>query len=69
MSPAENVDTGVGSVDRTPVEGADVCVIGAGPAGALVASRLAEAGHEVVVLDAGPRFDPTDRLADRKSVV
>jgi choline dehydrogenase-like flavoprotein len=48
---------------RQPVENADVCVAGAGPAGALVAARLAEAGHEVVVLDAGPRFDPEDRLA------
>jgi choline dehydrogenase-like flavoprotein len=41
--------------DRTPVE-ADVCVVGAGPAGALVAARLAS-DHEVVVLDAGPQFD------------
>ncbi len=49
------------AVDRTPVEGASVCVIGAGPAGGLVAARLAAAGHEVVVLDAGPRFDPADR--------
>jgi choline dehydrogenase-like flavoprotein len=48
------------SVDRTPVDGADVCVIGAGPAGSLVADRLAAAGREVVVLDAGPRFDGED---------
>ena len=46
--------------DRTPVPNADVCVIGAGPAGALVADRLVS-DHEVVVLDAGPRFDPADR--------
>jgi choline dehydrogenase-like flavoprotein len=43
--------------DRTPEPGADVCVVGAGPAGALVAARLAERGHDVVVLEAGPRFD------------
>ena len=49
------------AVDRTPVDGADVCVIGAGPAGGLVAARLADAGYDVVVLDAGPRFDPGDR--------
>ncbi len=45
---------------RTPVEGADVCVVGAGPAGGIVADRLA-ADHEVVVLEAGPRFDPAER--------
>jgi len=49
--------------DRTPESGADVCVVGAGPAGALVATRLAESGHDVVVLEAGPRFDPDDRRA------
>ncbi len=50
------------SADRTPIEDADVCVIGAGPAGALVADRLADAGRRVVVLEAGPRFDPDDRF-------
>ena len=48
-------------MDRTPTENADVCVVGAGPAGAIVADRLAAAGHEVVVLEAGPRFDPEER--------
>ncbi|WP_152041324.1 GMC family oxidoreductase [Salinigranum salinum] len=43
--------------DRTPSPRTDVCVVGSGPAGALVACRLAEAGHDVVILEAGPRFD------------
>jgi choline dehydrogenase-like flavoprotein len=43
--------------DRSPSPRADVCVVGSGPAGALVACRLAEAGHDVVMLEAGPRFD------------
>jgi choline dehydrogenase-like flavoprotein len=50
--------------DRTPAPRADACVVGAGPAGAIVAARLAEAGRDVVVLDAGPRF-PGD-AADRR---
>ncbi|EJN59154.1 GMC family oxidoreductase [Halogranum rubrum] len=49
------------SVDRTPSDRTDVCIVGAGPAGALVAAKLAAAGHDVVVLDAGPRFDPAER--------
>jgi choline dehydrogenase-like flavoprotein len=44
-------------MDREPSARADVCVVGAGPAGALVASRLASDGYDVVVLEAGPRFD------------
>lgn len=35
----------------------DVCIVGTGPAGALVGATLAEAGHEVVFLEAGERFD------------
>ena len=37
----------------------DVCVVDAGPAGALVADRLADDGHDVTILEAGPRFDET----------
>ncbi|QCC47767.1 GMC family oxidoreductase [Halobellus limi] len=55
-------DGGVGDgVDRAPASRADVCVVGSGPAGALVAHRLAEQGADVVVLEAGPRFDFADR--------
>jgi len=53
---------GEDGTDRTPSPRADLCVVGAGPAGALIAAELAAAGYEVVVLDAGPRFDPGDRV-------
>ena len=48
--------------DRSPESRVDVCVVGAGPAGALVAAELAGHGHEVVVLEAGPRFDDSTRI-------
>lgn len=54
--------------DRTPVTRADVCVIGAGPAGGLVADRLADE-YEVVVLDAGPRFDFDDRIERQEKAI
>lgn len=40
----------------------DVCIVGAGIAGAMVAMRLAERGKEVVILEAGRRFDRAERL-------
>lgn len=37
---------------------ADVCIVGAGAAGGVLAKKLAEAGLRVVVLEAGPHWDP-----------
>jgi len=60
-------DGGVGDgVDRTPSPRADVCVVGSGPAGALVAHRLADEGANVVVLEAGPRFEFAERLEQQE---
>jgi choline dehydrogenase-like flavoprotein len=39
----------------------DVCIIGGGIAGALVAYKLGLAGIKVIVLEAGPRHDVADR--------
>ena len=39
-------------------EVADVCIVGAGAAGSVMAAKLAEAGWRVVVLEAGPYWNP-----------
>ena len=39
-------------------ETVDVCIVGVGACGGLMAKELAEAGLSVVGLDAGPRYDP-----------
>lgn len=39
-------------------DGVDVCIIGAGVAGAMVAQKLGKAGIRVLMLEAGPRHDP-----------
>ncbi|MFC4356324.1 GMC family oxidoreductase [Halobium salinum] len=58
---SESGTAGAAGVDRTPSPDADVCVVGSGPAGALLAHRLADRGRDVVVLEAGPRFSMDDR--------
>ena len=43
----------------------DVCIVGAGAAGGVLAQRLAEAGMSTVVVEAGPFWDPaTDFASD-----
>ena len=44
----------------------DICVIGAGAAGAVVAKKLGVAGFGVVVLEAGPRFNPAKDYPTRQ---
>lgn len=44
-------------------EEVEVCVIGAGIAGAIVADELGRRGVRVLLLDAGPRHDPGQRYA------
>ena len=52
-------------------EEVDFCIVGAGAAGGVLGAKLAEAGFSVVMLDAGPHWDPTrdfvsDELGSRQ---
>jgi len=47
----------------------DVCIVGAGLVGGLMAYELARRGLKVVVLEAGPRHDPKDRAAYMQDIV
>jgi choline dehydrogenase-like flavoprotein len=40
-------------------EAVDFCIVGAGAGGGVLGAKLAEAGLTVVMLDAGPHWDPT----------
>jgi choline dehydrogenase-like flavoprotein len=62
-------------IDGAPVpmrdlsrEEVDVCVVGAGASGGVIGAKLAEAGLSVVILDAGPHWDPTrDFVSDEQA--
>ena len=56
------------AVDRDLVRRADVVVIGSGAGGAVTASRLAEAGYQVVVLESGPYMTRADFTEDEASL-
>jgi choline dehydrogenase-like flavoprotein len=45
---------------RDATHGARVCVIGSGAGGAVIACRLAEAGHDVVILEEGGLWESQD---------
>jgi choline dehydrogenase-like flavoprotein len=50
--------------DRVPMrdlshDEVDFCIVGAGASGGVLGAKLAEAGLTVVIIDAGPHWDPT----------
>ncbi len=50
---------------RPAPEPVDVCIVGSGAGGAVLAKELGEAGLKVVVLEAGPRFNPSAYPTDK----
>ena len=48
---------------------ADVCIIGSGAGGSLAASRLAENGHSIVILEEGPFVRREDLNQDEKNLL
>ena len=52
-----------------PDDEVDVVIVGAGAGGATLGQRLARAGWSVVLLDAGPFWDPDSRLGQRRTRV
>lgn len=54
---------------RQQVLTADVCVIGTGAGGAPVAALLAEAGHDVVVIEEGPAVEAGELSGDLRSMM
>ena len=50
-------------IDARPLIDHDVCVIGSGPAGLVLALELARAGKRVLVLESGGKFANTRRQA------
>ncbi|MGJ7512001.1 FAD-dependent oxidoreductase [Variovorax sp. GT1P44] len=53
-----------GRTPKYPLE-ADVVIVGAGAAGAVMAARLAQAGRRAVVLEAGPRWNAGDLVSSQ----
>src|SRR5436309_15863786 len=45
---------------------ADVCVVGTGAGGSVIAAKLAESGHRVIVLEAGP-YRTADAFTQREA--
>ena len=59
MSVPEGILTG-DRVSRDETLEADVCIVGSGAAGGVVAKELAESGHSVIVLEEGGYYDKDD---------
>ena len=50
--------------DRDLAWSCDVAIVGSGPGGAVVAYELASRGRDVVLIEEGPPFTPSDYVPD-----
>src|SRR5579862_9867006 len=55
---------GMGSMAATLKE-YDVCIVGSGAAGGIMAKELSEGGAQVVLLEGGRRVDPSEFLSHK----
>lgn len=56
------------TTDRRPSDRVDVCIVGAGVAGGIVANELASRGYAVVLLEAGERFPPPGKRFEQQEI-
>jgi NADPH-dependent 2,4-dienoyl-CoA reductase/sulfur reductase-like enzyme len=52
-----------GGIEVTQGVRADYCIAGAGPAGLILATKLAASGKNVLLIDQAPRYTGVDRAA------
>src|SRR5256712_7927228 len=63
--PSESSIESLRPANETSLE-ADVCVVGTGAGGSVIAAKLAESGHRVIVLEAGP-YRTADSFTQREA--
>jgi choline dehydrogenase-like flavoprotein len=65
---APDIDGGHTPMRDRSGEEVDFCIVGAGAGGGTLGAKLAESGFSVVILDAGPHWDPTrDFVSDESA--
>ena len=58
-----------GDLRQESILGCDVVVVGSGAGGSTVAAELAEAGHDVIVLEEGRYYSTRDFTADSSAMI
>jgi choline dehydrogenase-like flavoprotein len=65
---APDIDGGHTPMRDRSAEEVDFCIVGAGAGGGTLGAKLAESGFSIVIMDAGPHWDPTrDFVSDESA--